>query len=261
VSPRPQEDLAVSQARQAIEQLAAANARAALAVGDEAALTALETLPTTPVVFCMIPNALDIPFLAPDYRGRNRIAGVTTDIDPVQQIEWVAALSPRLRSLCIPCGPRSARTAAAIEAAAKARGITASPVDVRKQQFGSALQLLESKAADGVIMIADSDVYDSGSVRELLLWGLRNKKAVWSFTPNIVEAGAFAGQYAEAGSIGQQAAEVTRRVIAGEKIAGIGLQYPSVIRTAINERTAEMIGMDIETRVLNRATIRYGENR
>ncbi len=185
VAARPpvEEDPAALQARQAVAQLLAANAGAVLSVGDEATFTALETLPTAPVVFCMVPNALDMPFLAPDYPGRNRVAGVTTDIDPVRQMEWAATLCPHLRNLCIPRSPRSARTAAAIEAAAKARGITATQVDVRKQQFGSALQLLDDKAPDGVIMIADSDVYNSGNVRELLLWGLRNKKPVWSFAP------------------------------------------------------------------------------
>lgn len=248
---------ALAEVQRSVQQVSAAAPAAILAVGDEATSVALETQPGTPVVFCTIPNILDMPFLASNYPGRDRLAGVSADIDPARQIEWVTAMVPRTRKLCVLCSSHSSRTAGAIEAAGKARGVEISLVDARQDQFGSALQALEQQHCDGVIMIADADIYNAASVRELLLWGLRSKKAVWSFAPNIVAAGALGGQYIEAPAIGRQAADVVKRVVEGTRISDIGVQYPDVIRTAVNQRTAEMIGVTLEERSLGSVTVRY----
>lgn len=236
-----------------------AEAAVVLTVGDEATYIALEALPKTPVVFCMIPNALDMPFLADDYPHRSRLTGVTTDTDGDSLIGWAKSLCPNIKTLCIPCSARSRRTAGAIEHAARKHAVQVVCLDARKDQFGPVLQQMEEKGCDGAIMIADAEVYNSDSVRQLLLWSLRGQKPVWTFTPNIVEAGALACQFVEPAAVGQQAAEIAVRVASGTSPARIGLQYPRLIRTAINERTGEIIGLRLDPKTLERIGLRYGQ--
>ena len=49
----------------AISRLAALQPRLVLAAGSGSTTAALKTLPSTPVVFMLVPNAADVPFLAP----------------------------------------------------------------------------------------------------------------------------------------------------------------------------------------------------
>lgn len=243
-----------------LRQIDAAAPSVILSVGEDATETALEARPGTPVVFCMIPNALDMPFLQPGYPGHDRVAGVAADIDPVKQMDWILAICPKTRRLCVPGSPRSVRTTGAIEAAGNARGVEVRALDVRREQFGSALKYFDDNNCEGVIMVPNADVYSAATVKELLLWGLRNRKAVWTFAPTIVEAGALGGQYIEASTAGRQAADIARRIAAGTRPSDIGLQYPDVVRTAVNKRTAEMLGISLGQNILDNVTVRYPES-
>lgn len=253
----PAED-AEQRGQQALLRLAAERPQVIVAVGSSAASLAIQAVPDTPVVFCMVPNALDRPFLAPGGPHLKRLTGVATDIAPEQQIQAILRFSPKVTNLGILCSPRSKRTVDAVVAAGRARDLVVTPILAHRDRFADAVQALSDKGCHGVLMIADAEVYNAANVQALLLWGIRGSRPVWTFSPKLVKSGAFAGVYAEDGDLAVQTAALVQKVLAGEDVARLTIQYPSKARTAVNERTAGLIGITLGPQLIESVDVRYG---
>ena len=122
-----------------------------------------------------------------------------------------------------------------------------------------AVEELNARECNSVLMIPDAGVYNVPNVQRLLLWGIRQKKPVWAFSASIVKAGALGGQYADAETVGQQAAELVKKVRSSTNPTQIGFQYPRRVGRAVNERTAKLIGLRLSESLLNADIVRYGE--
>ncbi len=246
-------------AEQALKALIEERPAAIVTCGASATTLVLDRVPKTPVVFCMIPNALDMPFLAADSPHSRRVAGVAMDVSPGEQIGWIARLCREARHVCVLHSGRSKRTAEALQAAARDKGLAFTLIDARREEFPKAVETLSAKGCDGVLMLPDATVYNSANVQRLLLWGIRQKRAVWAFSANIVKAGALAGQYPDNQAMLRQTAELVLKAIEKTPSKPIGLVYPPQVQTAINERTAEMIGVELESNLLESVTTRFGK--
>lgn len=231
-----------------------------IAVGTEATILALESVPDAAVVFCMVPNALDASFLAEDSRHRARVAGVTTDISPVEQIAWVTQMDEGVKNIGVPFSSRTRRTVEALRKAGQDRGMTITPIETSKNDFLKAARLLDSNRCDGVIMVPDADVYNTATAQRLLLWGIRARKPVWAFSSKIVKAGAFAGWQADDESIGRQTVDLADKIAGGTKPASIGVVYPAKVICSINHRSTEMIGISLADDILAKIPEQYGRN-
>ncbi len=230
-----------------------------VATGGAAATSGvLDAVPSVPVVFFMVPNALDAPFMAADFAGRQRVCGVASDIDPAMQVDWIARAQPRAGKTAVLCSPRSARTAAALEEAGRKRSLHLSAIQANRDEFPKAIEALNARECLGVLMIPDAQVYNSPNVQELLLWGVRQKKAVFAFSENVVKAGAFTGLYCDDAAVGRQAAQLVVNVIGGKAPSAVGLQYPQHVGRAVNVHTAEMIGATLNKDVLAADVLRLG---
>lgn len=217
-----------------------------VAPGANAVACVLKALPGVPVVFCMVPNALDRPFLAPDAPQKSQLAGVTPDVAPEAQIEWIHCLDPKLKRLAVLCSDNSRRTADSLVKPAREKGVTVVSIAADKNKFSAALQALSDAECDGVLMIADAYVYNSTNAQALLLWGLRGRKPVWTFSANLTKRGAFAAIYADPGEVPAQVISMVEQLVKGEKPVRIGLQYPRVVQRAVSEQTADQIGISLD---------------
>lgn len=247
------------EADKAVARLIDAKPGVIVAAGASAAAIALEKIPRVPIIFCMVPNALDADFLPGGDTRQSRLAGVATDVSPTEQVAWITKLCPDVRNIGVLCSDHSKRTTEAIRAAAKTRGVTVTPIESDKDEFPKAIDALNSKGCDAVLMLPDAKVYNSANVQRLLLWGIRQKKPVWAFSTNIVKAGAFAGQFADPQSLNRQTAELAARIVNGAPISKVGLVYPQREQSAVNERTAELIGIPLDPRILESIAVRYGK--
>lgn len=243
------------------KKLVSADPAVIVSVGLTATSATLENVPDKPVIFAMVANALDTPLLAKEHPHRSRLAGVAAHISPADQVAWIAELHPKAKKVAVFHSTRSKRTTEAIRSAADAKGITIVPIETRMDRFGKAIEELGGKGCDGVLMIPDARVYNSTNVRRLLLWGIRQRKPVWAFSGNIVKAGALAGKYSSTEEAARQTVKLVKKVVSGEQVAGLGLQYPRGVQTSFNERTAEMIGLSISHALLKKATARYGKKK
>ncbi|MBP7934447.1 MAG: hypothetical protein KA354_07330 [Phycisphaerae bacterium] len=229
-----------------------------ITIGEQATSAALENIKAVPVVYGMITNASDFPMTERSNTHYSRVAGVTTDVLPRTQLQWIGKVQPQVRSVGVLYSLRSKRTAEAIHRAGTETSLSIALIETSRDEFAKGIEELTRRNCDALLMIADAQVYTKDTVRPALLWGLRQKKAVWAFSENFVKSGALGGCYTSYESIGQQTARVAMRVLAGEAPSKIGLQYPDQIQKAVNERTASMIGLTIPGPVLNETTIRYG---
>ncbi|MBN1488275.1 MAG: hypothetical protein JXA69_00030, partial [Phycisphaerae bacterium] len=139
--------------------------------GVRATSTALDAIPDIPVVFCMVPNALDSPFMGKDHRHRKRLAGVTLDVSPQQQIEWAIETAPNARTIGLLHSPGGIQTAESVRAAAVAHAIKVVLIPAEKDAFPDAVEALVTQRCDGALMIADSGVYNAANAQRLLIWG------------------------------------------------------------------------------------------
>jgi ABC-type uncharacterized transport system substrate-binding protein len=242
----------------AIARLKELKPRIVVSVGTAATTLARQSLEATPIVYCMVANVEDREFATnpPD----PRLHGVTTDVDPAEQMRWVKRLSPAVKTVGVLHSERSKRTVDSLIQAARDQGIRVEKIPATLGEFPAAIHTLDEKDCDAVLMIADANVYDSASVQRLLLWGLRNRKPVWSFSSNIVKAGAFAGLYPDSGSIARQTAALALQLLdkPGERKAE--RQFPRRVLTAVNERTAEMIRVALDKEALQQVAVRFGQH-
>lgn len=243
--------------RDAVQRLRASRPQAMVTVGGSATSLARQAGPNVPIVFCMVPNALDRSFMEPPAGQGPRLLGVTTDIAPELQVEQIQRLSPKAAHVAVFHGPRSRRTAEAIKAAAEKKGLRVTPIPARAAEFASALRELDRHDCDAALMIADAEVYNSASVQALLLWGLRGRRPVWTFSPNVVKAGGFAGLYADSAGLAEQAATLVEKLLRNTDVGPARLRYPETVRGSINERTAELIGIGLDRRLENSVAVRF----
>ena len=242
--------------QEALRQLRQAQPTVVAASGAGVTTLALEALPEVPVVFFMVPNALDAEFM--QNRARARVTGVAADVEPRAQIERILRLHPKTQALAVPCGDRTRRTVAALKQAARRRNIRVNVVEVTPGGFVEALRALDVQRTDGVVMVLDPEVYNSASVEHLLLWGLRQQKPIWAFSASIVKAGALAGSYPDSEAVGRQTAELVLSVLKGTPPADLDIQYPRAITHAVNLRTAEMLHLHLTEAALGEGTLRFG---
>lgn len=242
-----------------IKRITDAKPSAIITVGETATLLAIDSVKDIPVIYSMITNGLDFSLNSKDDPRSSRVAGVTTDILPKDQITWIQQVQPQAKNIAVLCSPQTRRTTESIAKAGKDAGVTITVVETTKDDFLQAVEDLKNKGCDGALMIADAQIYNVTTVKHLLLWGIRQKKSVWAFSENFVKAGALAGLYTDYESVGRQTAELADKVAGGTKVSSLGMQYPSQIRRAINERTATMIGLSISRQALDSATVRFGK--
>ncbi len=246
--------------QRALRQLVEANPTIVASGGTKATLLALQTLPDIPVVYFMVPNALDAPFMAEDNPYRQRVAGITTDVSPEDQLDWILTLVPDAGRIGIPHSKRSARTASTIKSMAASRGIVVKLIPADKNSFADTVDRLNQAACDSALMIPDAAVYNSVSVQRLLLWGIRQKKPVLAFSANVVKAGALGAVYTDSQRTGEQVATLVQKITNGMPITEMSLEYPKHTSSAISERTAELISVSLHRRVLPARTVRFGGN-
>ncbi len=226
--------------------------------GSDASLLALQATPDTPVVAFMIPNALDAPFLADDYALRSRVAAVAADPAPEQLIDWIIDLTPDHDHVGVLHSERTQRTVSALRSAGARRGITVTAIDASKDAFPEAVEALTQQACDGVLMIPDAAVYNAPNVKRLLLWGLRQERAVWGFSDSIVKAGALAGQFPDEASVARETTQLIERILAGAQPGELPVSYVAEPQRAVNLRTAEMIRVRLREWAIGPHTIRMG---
>ncbi len=119
--------------------------------GTSATAFALEAVPDVPVVFFLVPNARDAPFLAEGFKHRSRLAGVTSDVSSAGRIDWAGTTYPNLSSIAVLHSKATTATVANLKTAASAKGIQCVPILANREAFPEAIEALNESGCDGLL--------------------------------------------------------------------------------------------------------------
>jgi putative ABC transport system substrate-binding protein len=247
--------------RRVLKQIAASNPNIVVASGTSATSHVLGEIKDTPVVYFMVPNALDAPFMAPGHRDQNRVAGVAANVSASDQVRWIKQLDRNAKRLGVLYSHRTKNTMQSLRDAARPHGIEIVAIETSSDLIPNAIETLTHERVDGLLMIPDATIYNSASVQRILLWGARQKKPVWSFSEGIVKAGAFAGQFANDEAVGRQTADLVQKILDGTQPQELGLQFPDRIESAVNTHTSGIIGLHLNDSILPSDVIRIGDQK
>jgi ABC-type uncharacterized transport system substrate-binding protein len=239
------------------DRIVASQADWVATAGSRATKLALGCVDRKRVLFFMVPNVLDSPFVR-DASQQPR-AGVAAGVSPERWVAWLRAWTPADQRVGLLASERAQRTATAIVRAGAEAGLKIRLIDAERDAFPDAIAQLNEQQCHGVLMIPDAHVYNGPNVKRLLLWGLRRHMPVWTFTQSIVEAGAFAGQYAEPQQVGEEAAELLLDLMKEPNPTAFTLRYPRSVSRSVNVRTAEVIEKSLENPTGMRGVVRLGE--
>lgn len=232
-----------------------------ITLGETATSATVRIFNKVPVIFCMVPNGPDLLARVREESNTSFVCGITSDIAPAEQWAWMVRIHPQGRRVGILFSERTRQTVESFKSAAQAKRIDISAIEASKDKFPDALEALIRERCDSVLMIADAQIYNAANVRELLLWGLRNRKPVWTFSANIVKAGAMGAMYCEPEQIAQEVVDWSKQLIVKKSVLDNPLRYPVRSHTAVNLRTAGMLGLQIPKDILSQVEVRYGEEK
>jgi hypothetical protein len=124
-------------------------------------------------------------------------------------------------------------------------------VDVQDFAPGDDINRVLSRIAQNEVLLAlpDSDVYNTESIRNILLSTYRHKQAVIGFSADMVKAGALATTYSDIEDVDAQVAEMAASYVATGVLPPP--QFPRYFRTVVNEGVARSLDVPVSDSVRN----------
>jgi ABC-type uncharacterized transport system substrate-binding protein len=229
------------------------NADAVVAIGTSAARWLHEQLPASvKLAYCMVNNATEAGLLQGHGAG-----GVTTDVAIGAQMALIAEAMPHTRAVGALYRSDSPQSQSGIDAlkGAMPTGWHVEAVAVNDYpSVAAAIDALTQKSIDVIWTSADQKLYDTASVRVLLLAALRRNIPVWGFSPAFVRAGALLGVGVNPRAQGDQAADLVLKLLAGNAPVAAEAQAPREYEIAVNLIVAQQLGIQIPDSLSSRAT-------
>ena len=217
--------------------LAARNVRIVVAMGSQALAAVRSHNAAVAVIATMVFRSNDLAGI---------IGHVDVEVPLSSLLAEIRALLPQHRRVGIirSRGPRG-QTLEAIEGAARREGFIAVVVDCDGP--ANLLRLVgELKGTvDFLLCFPDADLYNSVTIKPLILATLQQRLPVVGFSPAFVRAGAVVGIYADYRDVGRQTAEMVLRAARGEEQGGE--EAPRKLHAAVNQRVARLLGIEIRT--------------
>jgi ABC-type uncharacterized transport system substrate-binding protein len=129
----------------------------------------------------------------------------------------------------------------AMRSAAEAAGFVPRIVDCAgPAQLLETLQLLRDRV-DLVLCFPDAALYNSATIKPLVLASLRYRLPVIGFSESFVRAGAVAGVYLDFQDAGARAADLVRKVLNGQTVPR--LEGSRKCRIAVNQNITRLLGL------------------
>ncbi len=222
--------------------------------GTAATRALLSEFREIPIVFSMVINPVHLKFVASLRGSGNNLAGTALDIPLEEQFKWMKRVIPHIRQVGV------IWQAEYSEDLIKAATIIASKKKIelisrRIKGIEGIIPGLEvlSKKIDLLWAIPDPGVYNRRTIREILLFTLRNKMPFMGASEQYVRAGALFCLTANYEEQGNQAAAIAIRILNGADPSDIPVHLPRDIRLGVNLNTSKLLGLKIPSKFLNDA--------
>jgi ABC-type uncharacterized transport system substrate-binding protein len=231
-------------------QTTGADARLIISLGTEAFRQVSARNTNSSVLAALIPR---ISFERVQQEGNKKSAATVSALYLDQpfgrQLDLLRLVLPATRRVGVLWGPESIGQQPLLNAALQARGMESS-----EGLYSEGRLLIDALRAalagvDAVLAVADSNVYNSSTVTNILLTSYRAKTPVLAFSPSYVKAGALLSVHSTATQAGVQVATMAGHFLQTGNLPAN--QYPTEFTITANEYVARSLGLNLDTRTLS----------
>jgi ABC-type uncharacterized transport system substrate-binding protein len=128
-----------------------------------------------------------------------------------------------------------------LKSTAEATGFAAKIVDCKgPAQLLQAFQSLKDQV-DIVLCFPDATLYNSATIKPLVLASLRYRLPLAGFSESFVRAGAALAVYPDFHDVGTRSAELVQKVLNGQAVARV--EHPRKFRIAVNQNITRLLGL------------------
>lgn len=221
-----------------------------VALGTEAANVLARVAPGAPVLCTLLPrNSFERALQLSGRKSSSQFSALYLDQPLSRQLELIRLALPAARRIGVLWGPESQMHASALKDLAQASGLELEEATVGRDEliFSSLKRVLER--ADLLLALADPQVYNSGSIQNILLASFRAKVPLVAFSPAYVRAGALFALHVTPSQIGRQAATMARGVLQGKALPASPV-YSQDFSITVNEHVARSLGLTLDADAL-----------
>jgi len=191
-------------------------------------------------VFSMVLYPRQSGFLG---RPGHLITDASLDIPPEVQFAYLRRVLPNARRVGVLYHPGdTGDVVGAATSAAAATGLELIAETVERPADAAAAMEQLLPRVDVVWSVSDPQVFTATTTSALVLATLRRRVPFIGLSPAHVRFGALAALSSDWADIGQQTAELARRVLRGDPVDRMPVTVPRTVRLAINLHTARHLG-------------------
>jgi ABC-type uncharacterized transport system substrate-binding protein len=187
------------------------------------------------------------------------MTGVSTDINPAASFDFLKDILPKTQRIGILYQKESSTSRNYLQQLQAAAQGKAQIVPVAVEDYANisqAIAALTNASIDIIWTYPEAAIYNSATVRSLLLTGLRRNIPVFGFSSAFVRAGALLGVAIEPEDQGKQLATVILKE-ASQPVAS-GQIFAPVFRTGVNKIVLNQLGVTPEPSALKRVDFTFG---
>lgn len=218
---------------------------ATVSVGTAALLAVTARPSAVPLISTMVLRG-EADRAAPPLAGRRTVAAVTLDVSLGQLLAKLQRVMPgRARLGIIRNSGRPGPALSLLRAEAKQAGFS---LDVREcSRADELLKVFLSfrNQVDFVWCPPDGSLFNSATVKALVLASVRSGLPIVGFSENFVRAGAAVGIYPDYEDVGRQTGDLVRRIVEGRSSA-LASELPESLRVAVNQRILRVLGVHLK---------------
>jgi ABC-type uncharacterized transport system substrate-binding protein len=211
--------------------------RVIVGIGSEAVETVIAQHPSVPVI-----GAATTPHLLTREAARRVVSIIPVQVPLPAVLEKVKRVFPARSRLAVIRNPALPESGAdVLKAAAETAGFAPKIVDCAGPgQLLDTLQSLKGQV-DLVLCFPDASLYNSATIKPLVLASLRHRLPLIGFSESFVRAGATLGVYQDFTEAGVRAADLVVKVLNGQAVPRI--ESPRKCRVAVNQNITRLLGL------------------
>jgi putative ABC transport system substrate-binding protein len=176
--------------------------------------------------------------------GKNRFSSIYLDQPFNRQLDLVAAVLPKARSVGVLYSAQPRELARLRTAAAERNYELNERISTSFPTMNAALQSL-LLSSDVLLALPDAEIFNASTIRNILLTTYRSKVPLVGFSPGYVKAGALCAVYSTPQQIAEQSADMIR-AFANVRVLPAA-QYAKQFEVSVNEQVARSLGLNIRS--------------
>jgi putative tryptophan/tyrosine transport system substrate-binding protein len=216
-----------------------------LALGADA-LSKVRKIDNIPIIYCMVLNP------SPLVGNEDNITGISMNVAPEKQLTFLHKVLPDLKKIGIVYNPgKSGAFLEKARAAAQKTDIRLVSIKVEQaKDFPRALESLP-RDIDAYWMLPDSIVTTPEAVEALILFSIRTKIPVFTFSDKYLRLGAFMSLELNTFDLGKQAGEMAKKIRSGTAAKDIPRAFADQATININHAVAAKLGISLNGSAFN----------